>query len=266
MWAQIRRIVHTYRFSSGRQARAGLRYWYQTPLGRSLAATEQALLDEALGNLFGYNLLQVGGPQGNDLSAISRIPVRLQLLDEGGPGDAGGNFLVGLPECLPLAGDSIDVLLLPHLLGFADEPHEVLREAERVLVADGHVVLLGFNPWSLWGLCRLLLGWQKNTPWNSRFLSPRRVREWLSLLGFETVELRYLYYRPPLRQAGMLQGLQLLEHWGARAWRGLGGVYLLVAKKRLAGLTPIRPRRRGRQGLLAPGLVNSSLGKQKHGG
>lgn len=268
MWASAKRVLQSYRCGPGSEARAGLRQWYATPLGYSLAACEQQLLDEALYNLFGYHLLQVGAPQGRDLTTASRIAHRMILVDTPAalPAAAGAEGCAGLPESLPMATDSIDLLLLSHVLAFADDPHQVLREADRVLIPEGHVAVLGFNPWSLWGLCRLALGWRRRTPWCGRFLSPWRVNDWLSLLGFDTVLLRHVYYRPPLRHLGLLQRLQFLERWGGRWWPVLGGAYLLVAKKRVVTLTPIRPRWRPRRALVSAGLAGPTVRKQEHDG
>lgn len=266
MWASLKRLLQSYRCVSGPRARADLRHWYGAPLGRSLAAGERELLDDILGNLFGYHLLQVGAPQGADLTSASRISHRMVLTDgaDGLPPLARSEGCVGLPEALPMAADSLDLLLLPHTLGFADQPHQVLREAERVLIPEGHVVILGFNPWSLWGVYRLVLGWRRRAPWCSRFLSPWRVKDWLSLLGFDTVLLRHIHHRPPLHHPGLLRRLRFLERWGGRWWPVLGGGYLLVAKKRVATLTPIRPRWRPRRALVAPGLVEPTVRKQTH--
>lgn len=268
MWASVKRVLKSYRCASGGAARAALRQWYTTPLGQALNTCEHRLLDESLYNLFGYHLLQVGAPQGTDLTAASRISHRMVLVDNVAalPTLNGSEGCVGLPEALPVATDSIDLLLLPHVLAFADEPHQVLREAERVLIPEGHVAVLGFNPWSLWGLGRLALGWRRRTPWCGRFLSPWRVKDWLSLLGFDTVLLRHVYYRPPVHHPSLLQRLLFLERWGQRWWPILGGGYLLVAKKRVATLTPIRPRWRPRRALVPAGLAGPTVRKQEYDG
>lgn len=266
MW--LRRLWQSYRCGAGSEARAGLRHWFGQPLGRSLADCEQRLVEENLCNLFGYHLLQVGAPQGRDLSTASRIGHRMVLVDDclALPPLAGSEGCLGRPEALPVAADSIDLLLLPHVLEFTDEPHQVLREAERVLIPEGHVAIVGFSAWSLWGLFRLLLGWRGRAPWCGRFLSPWRVKDWLSLLGFDTVLLRHMHYRPPLGHPGLRQRLLFLERWGARWWPMLGGGYLLVARKRVATLTPIRPRWRPRRALIPAGLAGPTARKQRHDG
>lgn len=266
-WASLRRLLQAYRCNDNVAARAALRRWYRRPLGTSVARCESRLLEQALHNLFGYHLLQVEAPQGIDLSAGSRIAHRMVLAESAIalPAEANGaEFCLGQPEQLPFIGDSLDVLLLPHLLEFADDPHQVLREAERALIAEGHLLVLGFNPWSLWGIYRLLIGWRHLAPWCGRFLGAWRVKEWLSLLGFDTVLVRHYYFRPPLRHSRLLQRLRFLERLGERWWPIFGGGYLLVARKRVATLTPIRPRWRPRRALAAARLAGPTVRKQSH--
>jgi len=260
-WSGLKRLWQSYRCASGVQARGELQQWYRGPLGRSLAQGERQVIDTLLPNLFGYHLLQVGAPLGTELTAASRVGHHIVQVDSA---VVSTGQCVAIPEQLPFAADSIDVVLLPHVLEYADEPHEVLRELGRVVIPEGQVVLLGFNPWSLWGLGRLLLGWRHRTPWCGRFFSPGRVKDWLSLLGFDTVQVRYVYYRPPFSHPRLIQQLQFLEPLGQRWWPILGGAYVLVAKKRVATLTPIRQRWRPQHTVVAPGLAGPTVRKQRH--
>ncbi len=237
--------------------RSRLQQWYSDALGQRLLESERRELDEILPNLFGYHLVQVGQPVCEDLLQASRISHRLvveEMAAEASPAPG----LRGRADALPLQRDSVDVVLLPHTLEFASRPHEVLREAERVLVAEGHVVILGFNPWSLWGLWRLLRGRRGHPPWCGTFRSLLRLRDWLALLGFDTVMTRMYFYRPPLRNAALMQRLSFLERLGGHWWPILGGAYVLVARKRVVGLTPIRPRWRPRR----RGLVQVDLARR----
>lgn len=267
-WISLKRMRRAYRCGDSGLARAALRRWFRRPLGASMARCEMGLLEQALHNLFGYHLLQVGAPQSADLSPSSRIAHRMVMTDAAPslPTEeaSGAEFCLGLPEQLPFSGDSLDVLLLPHVLEFADDPHQVLREVERTLIPEGHVLVLGFNPWSLWGFYRLFVGWRRQAPWCGRFLGAWRVKEWLSLLGFDTVLVRHYYYRPPLRHSRLLQRLRFLEWLGERAWPIFGGSYLLVARKRVATLTPIRPRWRPRRAVAAARLAGPTVRKQIH--
>jgi len=127
------------------------RNWCANRPGQWLLETERQELEEILPNLFGYHLLQVGCLSGEDILGCSRVLHRVVVdIDADEVTDVFG--LYGRPDALPIDTDSVDVVLLPHTLEFENDPHQVLREVERVLVPEGHVVILGFNPWSIWGL------------------------------------------------------------------------------------------------------------------
>lgn len=235
-----------------------LRNWYAGALGRELLDAERHQLDEILPDLFGYYLVQVGAPAGQYLLGASLI--RHHIVTDAIHPDAGehggrASVMYAHAGVLPLQSDSVDVVVLHHVLDFESLPHEVLREVERTLVPDGHVVIVGFNPWSLWGIRRLFT-WHRgeHTPWRGAFRSIIRIKDWLALLGFDVVATRTRFFRPPLRRPGLMRRLQWMERLGARAWPYLGGTYIIVAKKRVVALTPIKPRWRPRRSLI-PGDV-----------
>jgi SAM-dependent methyltransferase len=64
------------------------------------------------------------------------------------------------PEYLPFADQSLDLVVLPHTLERAEDPHRSLAEVERVLRPEGRVVIVGLNPVSLWGLRQRGGGWR----------------------------------------------------------------------------------------------------------
>lgn len=208
--------------------------WLQSPLGRYLTEREQAMFDRAVSDLFGFNALQVGMPE-VDFLQHCRIPHRLKA------GVRGDVDLHCLPEQLPIASTTVDLLALPHVLEFADNPHNTLREAERILMPEGHLVISGFNPVSLWG-ARRAIGNKTGFPWQGRFLSLLRIKDWLALLGFEVVAGSMGGYVPPLQRDVWLQRCDFMDNAGDRWWPMLGGVYFLVAKKRVAGMRLIRPK------------------------
>jgi SAM-dependent methyltransferase len=149
----------------------------------------------------------------------------------------------------------VDVIVLPHVLEVSPDPHQVLREAERALIAEGHVVILGFNPWSLWGLIRLFLAWRANPPWNGRFLRLGRLKDWLGVLGFEIIETRRFLFRPPLRRERLARRVAFIEKLGSYFWPLFGAAYIAVGRKRLVNLIPIKTQWRGRKRLIAGGVV-----------
>jgi len=238
--------------------RRSLRLWYADRLGQWLLETERQELEDVLVNLFGYHLIQVGCLSDDDILDSSRILHRVVVdVDANGITDIFG--LYGRPDALPIESDSVDVVLLPHTLEFEYAPHQVLREVDRVLVPEGHVVILGFNPWSMWGLWWTLRLRRGGPPWCGRFRSTLRLKDWLALLGFDTVLLQSYFFRPPLHHAGIMRRLGFLERLGKRWWPIFGGAYLLVAKKRVATLTPIKPRWRPRRSLVGADLPRPTM-------
>ncbi len=229
--------------------RQSLRGWYNRPVGQMLLEQEREQLDNILATLFGYHILQVGCLLGNDLLSSSRVSNKV-LIDPDKAGETLTPAIYGYPDAIPIASDSVDVVVLPHTLEFERDPHQILREADRVLIPEGHVVVLGFNPWSLWGLWRLLFGRSGTAPWCGDFLSVTRTKDWMALLGFDVVLVRHYFFRPPLQRKGIMNKLSFMEKLGAKLWPRLSGAYVLMAKKRVTTLTPIRPRWSSRRKLL----------------
>ena len=213
--------------------------WLQTPQGRYLLDWEQDGLDRLVADLFGYHAVQLGLP-GLELLRANRMPRRINC------GPQGRDLRCSEYE-LPFATGSLDLVLLPHVLEFSAHPHRVLREVERVLVPEGSVVISGFNPLSLWGLRRLLARRGAEAPWSGHYRSAMRIRDWLTLLGFEIQESRFGCYAPPLRASQWLERWGCIDRAGSRWWPVLGAGYLLHGVKRVQGMRLITPHWRGRK-------------------
>ena len=212
----------------------GLDRWLASPQGRHVIDWECGVIDAAVADVFGYNALQLGLPQ-LDLLAQNRIPFRQKA------GDAGNvDALCDLRQ-LPFSANSIDLVVLPHVLEFYDDPHQILREVERVLIPEGQVIITGFNPLSLWGLRRRLMRRREHFPWCGDYLSVLRVRDWLQLLGFEVDRAIFGCHMPPCSSDAWLHRLHFMEAAGSRSWKPAGGVYLLRATKRVHGMRLILP-------------------------
>ena len=211
-----------------------LQDWFQTPLGQYLLEKERAYLDDVTPDIFGFHALQLGMP-GVDLLRESRIAHRMRVAAHGEP-----NLYARFHE-LPVATQSVDLVVLPHVLEFADEPHAILREVDRVMMPEGRLAILGFNPWSLWGV-RSSLGSSRDThPWNGRFLSLPRVKDWLALLGFDVSAGRLIAYAPPFESEKLRRRFAFMEPAGDRWWAVGGAVYMLQAVKRVRGMRLITP-------------------------
>lgn len=218
----------------GRLSIPGLERWLRSPQGRYVLDWEQACVDETVADIFGYNALQIGLPQ-CDFLRTNRIPLRQTAAEQSGAAVC-CEF-----TALPFASNSIDLIVLPHVLEFSDDPHQILREVERVLIPEGQLLILGFNPISLWGM-RRLFGRSAEFPWTGHYLSQLRVRDWLQLLGCEVARSNYGCYLPPVDQPQWLKRWHFMEHAGRRWWQISGGVYMLRAVKRTHAMRLITPK------------------------
>jgi SAM-dependent methyltransferase len=217
---------------------AALQRWWQDALGAALLEAESELLAEALEDVFGWEFLQVGA-WGNARELLAGSRTRRQTIIASKKFERGPD-VIGRASQLPIVSDSIDAVLLPHTLEFAADPYSIVREVDRVLGAEGQLIVMGFRPWSLWGL-RARASRSGFPPGMRRVLSQGRVQDWLELLGYEIVSTRrYLYASPWSHPSVGEAGGRILR-------RGLvnplpAGAYLLKARKRVYTLTPVRPR------------------------
>ncbi|MBC7945403.1 MAG: methyltransferase domain-containing protein [Burkholderiales bacterium] len=218
---------------------AQLAAWLDTPLGQYLLAREQDYFDQTVADVFGFNALQLGLLQ-CDFLRTSRIPLRVRINREGHAHRVG--ILRADFRELPIASNSADLVVLPHILEFSEDPHQILREVARILVPEGQVLISGFNPWSLWGLRRPLRPTPGDSPWCGRFINLPRLKDWLALLEFEVAAGKMCCYAPPITQEKWLSRFQFMETAGDRWWPIAGGVYFVQAVKRVRGMRLIMPK------------------------
>jgi SAM-dependent methyltransferase len=233
------------KYNGGRSSLSG---WLSTPQGSYVLDWELAQFDSAVEDVFGFRAVQLGLPE-VDFLRQNRIPFRFSLALE--PGAA----VAADPLQLPLASQSVDLVALPHVLEEHHNPHDVLREAERVLVPEGQVVISGFNTGSLWRLRQIFSSRHAGAPWDLKFIGLLRLRDWLRVLGFELNGGKFGCYAPPFRQKPWLDRFSFMEKAGARWWPLLGGIYIIRAVKRVHGMrivTPAWRMERARRRALAP--------------
>jgi SAM-dependent methyltransferase len=217
--------------------------WFESPLGQYIGQCERVFIDEIVNDSFGYYALQLGLPQ-IDFLASSRIVNRYVatpeqaneqfLLDE-------RSFIRAELDALPLTEQSIDFAIAPHALEFATNPHGLLREIHRVLRPEGRLLLVGFNPWSMWGVRR---GVAKGDamPWSGRYVSLTQIKDWLNLLGFDIAAGHLTAYAPPIQSEKWRKRFNWLESLGDRWWPVAGGVYMLEAVKRVQAMRVVQPQ------------------------
>jgi len=234
--------------------KSNLADWFATPNGEYVLRWEHAQFDSAVEDVFGFNAVQIGLPR-VDLLRQNRIPLRTRV------GLEPASDLVADAGTLPLATGSVDLVLLPHVLEFSPHPHRILREAARVLMPDGQIVISGFNPLSLWGLKRALGFGREEFPWCGRFIGLLRLKDWLQLLSFELNGGRFGCYAPPFSQSNLLQRSAFMEKAGDRWWPIAGGVYVVRAIKRTVGMRLVMP---GWRSQVAPAQALSPVTQRNH--
>ncbi|HET7570445.1 MAG TPA: methyltransferase domain-containing protein [Gammaproteobacteria bacterium] len=237
--------------------------WFDSPAGRQMLDEEAALLAEVYATLFGYWIIQVGA-WGHATELLDASKIRGRVLVAGADEGSAAVGMTSEPHALAIAPDSVDAVLLPHTLERSSTPHAVLREAERVLVGEGRVLILGFNPWSLWGGRRRVAKPARSVrlPWaTGQYIGEWRMKDWLSLLGFEVIHSRRYLHGLPSEHPALLRRVEFTRTLGRRCWPRLAGGYFIVARKRVTTLTPIKPLLRARRKRrLVGGLVEPAPG------
>ncbi len=252
------------------------RTWYMTHLGQALLEKEKNSLSQLLENVFGYNLVQLGcidssalPSNNNALITGSRTSYQyiFESLSETSQANACTQVLSNF-EQLPIKTHTIDAVILPHTLEFESNPHQILREVERILVAEGKAIFLGFNPYSLWGWWHKYWELKKKLSQNvgknssitshiplpscGHLISQKRLGDWLQLLGFDIKLVNEHFYRPPIGSAPLLKKLDFMEDAGQLLKFLPAGAYLMVATKRVSTLTPIKQPWKFSKKLLTP--------------
>ncbi len=212
--------------------------WYQSETGQYLFDEIVERLSPILTTTFGYYSLQVGC---TGLAARLQEGCRVKhqfTLDEL---DSDAQVRAN-PSMLPVASDSVDLVILMHHLSNTGEPHAILRESFRILIPEGKLVIIDFNPVSLWGLRYLLQSWLEHVPFNGHYYTARRIDDWMRLLVFDQERHYRVGYLPPILKPSVTRHLTWLEKATRKCLPVLGALNLLVYTKNISPLTPVRHR------------------------
>lgn len=203
--------------------------WLQLPNGKTLLQQTQLRIDSYLPCCFGYHLLKLGKLSSQLNTSSSPISHQINCAKSGQ--DVG--ILADLQQ-LPFQPSSIDLCILAHELYFSSDPHQLLREIDRILTLDGILIISGYNPISLFGLRTILTPKHSQT---ARLFFPSRVVDWLQLLGFEIQQKQHFNFFPK-QINGPLSAC--IESVGQRYLPYFCSVYFIVAKKQSVPMTPIK--------------------------
>ena len=216
-----------------------LSHWALTLNGQAIFEEEKALLNDTIKNLFGYYCVQLGAPSLESFMAKSRIQYKVLLASELKERDNGCDphchFVKADLDYLPIAKESVDVVLLPHALELAADPYYLLRQVDSMLRPEGHMVITGFNPFGC--LVMRFRFFKKDPVFRQAQLEHlSQIKVWLEVLGYDIQLQRYSTVTCFAQREQKTRGVLILEwvekklsKWGLQ----FGNVYCLVAKKRV---------------------------------
>lgn len=217
-----------------------LEQWYETPLGRYIYAAEAEWLAEHLKQCFGYYLLQLGGS--HSLKALHPSPIRHHIWCI--PAHHNDNHETTICcdfEQLPLAPQSIDAFVLPHTLELWSDPKAIIDAAAGALIPEGTMLILGFNPVGIFSPAKQLLAWRHHSlPWGLKWQRIGRVRSWLEEADCEVESIKTFLFSFSPTILGNVRNQRLLEALGQSVCPTWGGVYLILARKHMVRLTPLK--------------------------
>jgi SAM-dependent methyltransferase len=249
------RSVHDSGSEEGRE----IARWFSGTLGATLLAQESERLFQGIRRFHGDTLLWLG-PVCVPGIELDRCMVRHRYHGALTPGAAvaakqlgTANVFSARIDALPVAPATLDAVVVHHGFECSADPRAAIREVAKALRPGGRMLVCAFNPWSFWGLRRLLGLLRGGRQDRMRLVSPARLLDWLAVLGFELDDgVHYLFYRPPIAgidfdRAGWVRCRTLLKRWRLP----VGGVYFVLARKSTAGLLPLKETRRLVAGKLA---------------
>jgi len=205
-----------------------LRSWFAEPLGQHLLSLQRQDARELLAETAGYRLMELlicsSSALRDEAPQLHRFAIAQSAQEDVGA--------VAEYYSLPLPSAVVDVAMLRHVLDYCEYPHESLKEAARVVLPSGQIVIFGFNPFSWLGVLRWFMKpFSANVLWRCRCLSAGRVIDWLRLLGFQCEKLIYGGYNPPLQMHGRMARMSWLEKTARKLHLPFGNYYVIVARK-----------------------------------
>ncbi|WP_417537283.1 class I SAM-dependent methyltransferase [Marinomonas sp.] len=221
------------------QSRQFFQNWYKTDLGESVLEQERKELVAELDSAVGYYLVTQSPLKDLPLQnhRLRESIIIAPVLEFGAP----SHTVVARASELPFEADGVDVHIFHHTLDISATPHDDLREATRTLLPSGKLIIIGFNPWSLWGLCRLFRKKVK-APWCGQFIAHQRLEDWLKVAGLTLETKRFIYYEPPLQSGKWRSRFNWIDKMLRPLKLPFSGVYVMTATKQVRRFIPLKPR------------------------
>ena len=214
--------------------------WFKTPLGAALLRAEKRLIMRRLEHCFGDRLLQMSINDELNICAGNRLQHAFTLSPKVATNHAQAscNF-----EALALPEDSIDVVVLHHVLEFCADPHQVLREVKRVLIPNGKLFVISINPFSPLAARFTLAVMIGQQHFLRQSIGSHRLHDWLELLEMPTLGWQNGFHQLPINNDKFLSWQSKFADFSQKHSMPMGGVFMLEAVKQIHGMTAIKPKR-----------------------
>lgn len=230
------RLIDRYRVPALAESQADLSAWFATPLGKSLYRAESRVCGRDVFKVPGYRAVQLGiAPDHTLLEALPHKHkfVLASVFNQNAA-------CVCDYQALPLPTSTLDTVLLHHVLDFSPEPHALLNESARIVSAGGYIIVVGFNPFSIFGISKWLAGLlTRQQVWRHNSLRRARLIDWLQLIGFQLVACETGRFERLTEKQSQPRQPGLILEW-LRRRISVGGFYVIVARKQATPLIPIR--------------------------
>jgi SAM-dependent methyltransferase len=214
-----------------------------SPFLELVLQAEQLGLLPFLENKFGYNALQIDRfGLTNFLTNVS-IPNKFYyglnglIVDKEYAGIIAGDL-----SDLAIQSATIDLAVVVHALENLEDKNQqlFLEELFRILIPEGNLFIIGFNPFSYAGLAHLLRVDEKIIGRDIDFVPVFRLKKWLKDIGFTVIDYKTVFFRLPFAQKRVLKKLEFMEAMGQVFAPYFGSAYILHACKRVVNLTPVK--------------------------
>ncbi len=238
-----------------------MRKWLLRPLGQHYVALAKNTISSVISKSFGYHLLIIGEPE--LATCVINSPISHHILvhnNEDSQRDI-YSLCCAKQDKLPIETESIDIVYLAHCLELYQNPHEILREAYRVLRPEGRILISGFNPISIWGGWCFIARIFKIFPWQAKFITILKLKDWLQLLGFSHLQAHNFFYCLPINQEHILRRMNIIEKLASKLKLPFGAAYLIMAYKRVITLTPIKPEWQTKKYIIEDDLIEIATQK-----
>jgi SAM-dependent methyltransferase len=212
------------------------KHWQELSQGEIARVELEKALEPIVERIFGYYLVKVGSLSSQ--ISLPTCPIKNQF--SCALHVENYNHVCAKSAKLPFQNNSVDAFVILGELDFAQDPHQIIREIDRAITADGRVVIAGFNPFSIAGIIKYLPINRKNILHEGRFFTASRIKDWLQLLNFEIVHQENLIYSS-LFMSKRLNSQSAIQQLCKRYLPGLSSMYIIEARKREIPLTPIKP-------------------------